>query len=233
MSDDAPERPDETDPAPMSARADASTPWWVTAAVAVVVTAGVVARFLPRGSQWLDEALSANISQLPIGDIPSALRRDGHPPLYYVLLHAWGNVVGWTPWALRALSGIFGVAALPLAWWAGARVGGRPNGDGWIDPLRARRTATASLVLLAALPFAIRYSSETRMYSLIMLLVLCGFLLLDHHRERPRWSTAIGVAVVSHSPRPIQLVPRMISTRIIARRMVCCLWSHVSTFTLK
>ena len=197
MSDDAPERPDETDPAPMSARADASTPWWVTAAVAVVVTAGVVARFLPRGSQWLDEALSANISQLPIGDIPSALRRDGHPPLYYVLLHAWGNVVGWTPWALRALSGIFGVAALPLAWWAGARVGGRPNGDGWIDPLRARRTATASLVLLAALPFAIRYSSETRMYSLIMLLVLCGFLLLDHHRERPRWSTAIGVAVVS------------------------------------
>lgn len=172
-------------------------PWYVRAAVVVVVALGVVARFLPRGPLWLDEALSANIAQLPIGDMGAALRHDGHPPLYYVILHAWGSLVGWTPWALRALSGILGVAALPLAWWAGARVGGRPDASGHSDALRARRTATASLVVLATLPFAIRYSSETRMYSLVMLLVLVGYLCIDHHRERPRLWTAIGVAVTA------------------------------------
>ena len=169
----------------------------MTAAIALVVAAGVVARFLPRGSMWLDEALSANIAELPLGDIRDALERDGHPPLYYVLLHVWGSIVGWSPWALRALSGLFGVAALPLAWWAGLRVGGRPGADGQSDPIRSRRTAAAALVVLAALPFAIRYSSETRMYSLVMLLVLIGFLVVDHHRERPRISTAIGTAVGS------------------------------------
>lgn len=172
-------------------------PWYVTAGIVVVVAGGVVARFLPRGSLWLDEALSANIAQLPIGDMGRALRHDGHPPLYYVILHAWGSLVGWSPWALRALSGILGVAALPLAWWAGARVGGRPDADGRTDALRARRTAVSALLVLAALPFAIRYSSETRMYSLVMLLVLVGYLCIDHHRERPRWTTAIGVAIAA------------------------------------
>ncbi|MBS1838008.1 MAG: hypothetical protein JST64_09965, partial [Actinobacteria bacterium] len=173
------------------------SPWYVRAGIAVVVVIGIVARFLPRGSLWLDEALSANIAQLPIGSMGTALRHDGHPPLYYVILHLWGSAVGWTPWALRALSGLFGVAALPLAWWAGLRVGGRPDADGRVDPVRARRTAAAALVILAALPFAIRYSSETRMYSLVMLLVLVGYLCIDHHRERPRLSTAIGVAVTA------------------------------------
>lgn len=176
---------------------DDRSPRWVRAAIAVVVAAGVVARFLPRGSLWLDEALSANIAQLPIGDMGQALRHDGHPPLYYVVLHGWGSLVGWTPWALRALSGIFGVAALPLAWWAGRRVGSRPDADGRRSPLRERRTGVAALVVLATLPFAIRYSSETRMYSLVMLLVLIGFLCIDHHRERPQWTTAIGTAVTA------------------------------------
>lgn len=172
-------------------------PWWVRVTIAAVVVVGIVARFLPRGALWLDEALSANIAQLPIGDMRSALRHDGHPPLYYVILHGWGSLVGWSPWALRALSGLFGVAALPLAWWVGARIGGRPDVDGISDPVRARRTAVGSLVLLAALPFAVRYSSETRMYSLVMLLVLIGYLFVDHHREHPRWSTAAGTAVTA------------------------------------
>ena len=121
----------------------APAPWWVRVGIVVVVGAGIVARFLPRGSMWLDEALSANIAQLPLGDIGGALERDGHPPLYYVILHAWGALVGWSPWALRALSGIFGVAALPLAFWAGRRIGGRPDADGHRD---GHADAAAALV---------------------------------------------------------------------------------------
>ena len=50
---------------------------------------GVITRFAPRSDLWLDEALSVNISKLPLGDIGEALRHDGHPPLYYYLLHGW------------------------------------------------------------------------------------------------------------------------------------------------
>ena len=55
----------------------------------VMALVGTVLRFLPRSGLWLDEALSVNISQLPVSEIPDALRHDGHPPLYYFLLHLW------------------------------------------------------------------------------------------------------------------------------------------------
>ena len=43
-----------------------------------------------------------------------ALRHDGHPPLYYLLLHGWMSVFGQSDNAVRALSGLFSVATLPL-----------------------------------------------------------------------------------------------------------------------
>ncbi len=171
---------------------DAPAPWWVTAGVAVAVAAGVAARFVPRGALWLDEALSANIAELGPSGAADALRREGHPPLYYWILDVWSSVVGDSPWALRSLSGLFGVATLPLIWLAGRRMVLRQ------DPtatLRARRTATAALVVAALLPFAVRYSSETRMYALVMLLVVVGYLLVDAQLRRPRWWTVVGIAV--------------------------------------
>src|SRR3954464_16106204 len=35
---------------------------------------------------WIDEGLSVGISDRPLSAIPHALREDGSPPLYYVLL---------------------------------------------------------------------------------------------------------------------------------------------------
>ena len=39
------------------------------AITAVAVVLGVVLRFLPRAGMWLDEALTANISSLPLGEL--------------------------------------------------------------------------------------------------------------------------------------------------------------------
>jgi uncharacterized membrane protein len=61
----------------------------VVAVALLAVIAGVVLRFTISSPLWLDEALSVNIASLPIGDIPEALRSDGHPPLYYLVLHGW------------------------------------------------------------------------------------------------------------------------------------------------
>ena len=96
--------------------------------VAALVLVGVVARFVTTSPLWLDEALSANIAALPLGDIADALRQDGHPPLYYWMLHGWMSVFGEGDAAVRSLSGVFGVLSLPLAYEAGRRRAGHAAG---------------------------------------------------------------------------------------------------------
>jgi mannosyltransferase len=150
----------------------------------VAVLAGIVLRFVTTSPLWLDEAQTVRIASLPIGRIDHTLRlHDGHPPLYYWLLHGWMDVVGHGNEAARSLSGVFSVAALPLAWKLGDRVGG---------PRLARWT----LILTALFPFAVRYATEARMYSLVMLLVLALTLALDSLLERPRSPLAVLVALL-------------------------------------
>ncbi len=132
-------------------------PRWVIVLGALVVVAGVVLRFLTRSHLWLDEALTVNIAKLPLGDLQAALKQDGAPPLYYVLLHAWSSVFGTGDVAVRALAGIISVLTLPVVWFCGRRLG-RPGAPGPIsaDPPSARLAAGVAVVLLAASPFANR-----------------------------------------------------------------------------
>ena len=90
----------------------------------------------------------------------------GHPPLYYFMLHGWMNVFGSGDIAVRALSGVISVLTLPLAWWAARRRGGRV-------------LALITVSIVALTPFALRYATETRMYALVILFVLAGYLLVD------------------------------------------------------
>lgn len=149
-----------------------------------VVAVGVVLRFVTRSPLWLDEALSVNIAHLPLRDIGGALRHDGHPPLYYYALHLWMDAFGTGDVAVRALSGVFGLLTLPLAWIAGQRLGGRV-------------AAWGAVIVLALSPYALRYSTETRMYSLVMVLVLAGWLLADDARRDPAWWRLVAIAVLS------------------------------------
>ena len=118
---------------------------------------------LDQSHLWLDEALSVNIARLPVGDIPEALRHDGHPPLYYWLLHAWMSVFGEGDAAVRALSG---------------RVLGRRAAADLVRGQARRRQTVGwlAVVLLALNPWAIRYATEARMYSLIVALALAAYL---------------------------------------------------------
>ena len=169
------------------ADADAETArvrrWW-TAAGAVVVALGVALRVQSPSALWLDEAISVSISGLPLREINEALRQDGAPPLYALLLWGWQRLVGDTVVDVRLLSALFGVAALPVAAVAGARLAGRAGG-------------VAALLLFATSPFAVYYSTEARMYSLVVLLVLCGFLVLDDYLRRPSAARGALLAVVT------------------------------------
>jgi len=150
----------------------------------VVAVAGSVTRFVTTSGLWLDEALSVNIATLPLGDIGEALRHDGHPPLYYVLLHLWTEVFGTGDTAVRSLSGVLAVLTLPVAWAVGRRAGDATLG--WL-----------TVLVLGALPFATRYGTEARMYALVMLLVFLGWLAVQRALEAPRLGRLVVVAVVS------------------------------------
>lgn len=152
--------------------------------MAVVVAAGVLLRCWTPVALWLDEALSVNIARLPLGQIPEALRYDGSPPLYYLLLHAWMRLFGTGDAAVRSLSAALSVATLPLMWLAGRRAGDRV-------------TAWAALLLLASSPFAIRYATEARMYSLVMLEFVLGYLAVHRALEHADWKSLVGVALVT------------------------------------
>jgi mannosyltransferase len=150
-------------------------PWGgrgVLVAAGLALLVGVVLRFLSPPALWLDESQSVAIARSDLSGLFTGLRQDGSPPLYYLLLHGWIGLFGESAVAVRALSGVIGVLALPLAWLLGRRYGGP-------------RVGLAFTLLLASSPFAIRYSSETRMYSLLVLLALLTALAVSWAVRRP------------------------------------------------
>ena len=160
-------------------------PVLLAAGVAAVV-AGVVLRFWAPTALWLDETISVNISRLPVTRIPGALSHDGAPPLYYLLLHGWMAVFGRGDFAVRALSGVISVGSLPAFWIAGRRIGGRT-------------VAWVTFFLALSSPFAISYATTARMYSLMILLSLLGYLALSAAWEdpTPRRCLALGAVTAS------------------------------------
>jgi mannosyltransferase len=157
---------------------------WTALVVVGVLAIGFVLRFWTRSDLWLDEALSVNIARLPLSDLHAALRHDGAPPLYYFLLHFWIQAFGIGDLATRSLSGLISLATLPLAWFAGRRLGGR-------------RVAWFAVLVLAASPYAVLYATSTRMYALLMLLVFAGYLAVVRALERPSPARLAVVALVT------------------------------------
>ena len=158
----------------------------VLAAGTVAVLVCLALRFWTPSALWLDETISVDIARLPLTQIPHALSHDGAPPLYYVLLHYWMQIFGEGDFAVRALSGLTSVATLPLFWFAGRRIGGRP-------------VAWVSFFLALSSPFAINYATVTRMYSLMIAVSLLGFLALTCAYQDPsrRRLVALGASTAA------------------------------------
>ena len=177
-------------------QAPARAAWPLVVGVVAVFAAAVVLRFWARSDLWLDEAQTVAIAKLPLARIPAALRQDGSPPLYYFLLHFWMRAFGTSDVAVRSLSGVFGVAALPLMWLAARRTGARAAGFPG-SRSHGHAVAWAATLVLAVSPFAVRYSTEARMYTMVVALVLCGHLALGSALERPTLARLAALAVVS------------------------------------
>jgi len=124
----------------------------------VALAAALRLHDLTRTSLWLDEGFSTAISSVMGTSFLRGILSDVHPPLYYILLHLWMALFGDGEWALRALSVAFGVLTVPVLFRTGQLIGGD-------------RLGLVAAALLAASPLHIQYSTEIRMYAL---LVLCA-----------------------------------------------------------
>jgi len=134
-------------------------------------------------SYWGDEAIAIGIAAHSIGSLPRYLVDDGSPPLYYVMLHYWMELFGRSEPATHTLSMIPALLAVPAAWWSGTRLFGR-----W-----AGRGAAALVATCAYLDY---YSTETRMYSWLVLSAILGltlFVLAYRGAGRRYW---VGATVV-------------------------------------
>jgi 4-amino-4-deoxy-L-arabinose transferase-like glycosyltransferase len=156
----------------------------VVVLLVIVAALGGWLRFKASSLLWLDEAQSVNIAKHPLHQIPSLLKEDGAPPLYYFLLHLWMQLFGSSDVAVRSLSGLISVATVLVAYLVARRVWGV-------------EIAVIAAVFLTASPFACYYATETRMYALVMLLMALAVGALSRLFESPSLGWLLAVAALA------------------------------------
>jgi len=142
--------------------------------VSVIVIFAAVVRCITLTDRyfWCDEASSVLTSRYDVGALLYHASFDVHPPLYYLLLHAWMALFGDSIMAVRSLSLVLGVMTVALT----IRLTHR---------LFNERAALLAGWLMAIMPMAVRYSQEARMYALMGLLILAATMALAMWLKTP------------------------------------------------
>jgi hypothetical protein len=112
------------------------------------------------------------LAQGELGELLRHTAGDIHPPFYYLLLHAWGRLAGWSEFAAAFLSLWFGVLLIALVYRATREWVGRS------PPLQGGGVAVLAALLVALSPYNVWYSQEVRMYTLGAALGLLSVLFL-------------------------------------------------------
>ena len=106
-------------------------------------------------SMWLDEAISANVAKLPIGQIISSFSvSDFHPPLYYWFLDLWVKVFGTSVVVMRLSSVLFSILTVLGVYKIG-------------EKLKNKKIGLWAAWLVAINPLMIYYGQELRMYMMM------------------------------------------------------------------
>ncbi|MCS6849277.1 MAG: glycosyltransferase family 39 protein [Anaerolineae bacterium] len=153
--------------------------WAAAIGLALIVLLGFAARVYHLDFAELagDEGFSYVFIQRSYGQMISdtLTMREPHPVGSYFLQKAWVSLAGISEFALRFSSVWFGVLAIALAWRFARELG------------FSRGTALAAAALMALGPFAVFYSREMRMYSMLLALTLASTLLMWMLLHRNSW----------------------------------------------
>ena len=167
------------------AMAEITTPerarWRTSLPLVILLLLAAALRFYRIGHQsyWNDEGTSVALASRSLGLILQGASQDIHPPLYYLLLHGWVQLLGRSEAAVRALSALLGVACVGATYGLTRKVWGS-------------RTALLAGLLAAASPFQVYYAQEARMYMLAATLACASMatwhaLLADGRLAGKRW----------------------------------------------
>jgi 4-amino-4-deoxy-L-arabinose transferase-like glycosyltransferase len=134
----------------------------------LLLTTWLGARGLNADALWLDEVWSIHDAGGAHFDARSpldiwngvAVRNPWHPPGFFMILGAWGSLVGWTPFAARSLALLAGVLAVAWTYRLGRDVH---------SPL----AGLAAAGILATGAYFSYYLHELRNYTLMLALVAC------------------------------------------------------------
>jgi len=164
---------------------------WIVVGL-VLVAAAIRIVVIDNQSFWADEALTAYEARIQFGAmINVVLHVETTPPLYFVLIWAWGHVLGTGEVALRSLSTLAGIAVVPIAYLCGRE-------------LASRRAGVIAAAFVAVNPFLIWYSQEARAYMLLVALSGASFLWFARARREPsrrnlaRWTAWSSLALMTH-----------------------------------
>ncbi|HYC02302.1 MAG TPA: glycosyltransferase family 39 protein [Azospirillaceae bacterium] len=127
-----------------------------------------------REPLWLDEAYTLWFASLPLADLWGRTPAfEPHPPMYYTLLHGWIALFGTSEAALRSMSAVANVAAIPFLYLAGRQLGGVWAG-------------IAAALVFALMPFQLEWSQNARAYAFgaLFIAALCWALLWLSARPR-------------------------------------------------
>ncbi len=140
---------------------------WLPVVVLLLIMTVLGAARLNDDAIWLDEwwsiyhAGGAHYGPVSIAETWSRVANEDpwNAPGYYTLLKGWGALVGWTAYADRALSLLFGVLAAAMAYRMGRDVG------------NSHVVGLGTAVALGGSAFFIYYLHELRAYTLYAFLV--------------------------------------------------------------
>lgn len=158
------------------------------AMMVVVLLIATTLRFyrLDEQSFWHDEGNSARLSERSIDLIVEGTASDVHPPLYYLFLHGWRELLGESEFGLRSLSAFLGVGLVALTFALGRQLLGPAS----------RAALIAGAIFAAVNPALIYYSQEARMYELLAFLALLSTYLLVRLLGKPGWSLGLILAYI-------------------------------------
>jgi uncharacterized membrane protein len=163
-------------------------------ALAALIAVGALLRFTTLGTQkfWLDEAVTAGLLRLDLGDMLTATATtESTPPVYYLVARGWAVVFGTGEVGLRSLSALAGTLTIPVAYWIGAE-------------LASRRAGLVAAALAAVSPALVWYSQEARSYALLILLSALSLLFAvraltrGSGRDVAWWALASSLALLTH-----------------------------------
>ncbi len=148
--------------------------------ILIITIIALFLRFFMLGSQslWMDEAtiyLQTKADSVFVV-YSKVFGQEGHiGPLFHILNYLFSRLFGYSEWALRMPSAIYGTISVVLVYKIA-------------EALKNHRIALFSSVLMAFSPVHVWYSQEARMYSLwIMLILFTVLLFIKMLRVKKLW----------------------------------------------